>query len=384
MKNQLQIGVGVVGTGFIGELHIESLRRLGFVKVVAIAEVNKELASLKASQLRVPKFYSDFHDLVSDNEVEVVHVCTPNYLHYKQTLFTLEVGKHVVCEKPLGLDSNETFKLVELLRKSNVVGAVNFNSRFYPLVKVMKDMVQSGELGDIYAVTGSYMQDWMLKKTDYDWRSDMKLGGKTQVVATIGSHWLDLVQYVIGFKIDSVCADFQTVHKKRIRRIESTEGDNREEFVTIYSEDFANILLRFSNDIPGNVTFSHVSAGKRLELKIGIYGSKCSVEWNSEKPNFLWIGLRDEPNRILLKDPNLVKPKLRSFYSLPGGHTEGYADTIKQNFENIYYKIINESGVEKTLDFATIEDGHDVQLIIDSIFESAKNKKWIKINRNNL
>jgi len=375
------IGAGVIGAGFIGELHIESLRRLGNVRVVALAEASEELARVKASQLRVPKFYTDFRKLITDKEIEVVHITTPNYLHFSHASYALGCRKHVICEKPLGLNSNETLELVELARKSNKVNAVNFNSRFYPLIKVMRNMIRNGELGDIYAVTGSFMQDWMIKKTDYNWRSDTKLGGKTQVVATIGSHWLDLVQYVTGLKIENVCADFQTIHKTRLRKIKNSKGISKEEPISISSEDFANILLRFSNNVPGSVTFSQVSAGKRLELKIGIYGSRCSLEWNSEQPNDLWIGMRGEANRVLIKDPDLIKPELKPFFNLPGGHTEGYADTFKQNFKSIYDKIDKGGSIEETEDFATMAGGHDVQLIIDTILKSVQGKGWFKVNR---
>ncbi len=382
MQVKKNIGVGIIGAGFIGELHIESLRRIPNVKVIALAEANKELAVTKAEQLNISKIYTDFQKLITDEDVDVTHIATPNYLHYEQVLFALKCNKHVICEKPLALNSNETAKLYELSKKIKVVNAVNFNCRFYPLVKVMKDMIKNGHLGEIYAVTGSFLQDWMIKESDYDWRADLKLGGKTQVVATIGSHWIDLVQYLVGLKIESVCADFQTVHKIRKRKTSDDKGNIHEEDVNVYSEDFANILFRFSNNIPGNVVFSHVSAGKRLELRIGIYGSKCSLEWNSEQPNHLSIGFRDKANQILIKDPNLVKSELRPYFSLPGGHIEGYADTFKQNFKSIYKNIYEERVSQKEQEFATIADGHDVQLVIDTAFESAMKRKWLKVDRN--
>ena len=373
------VNVGIIGTGFIGELHVESLRRLGNVNVLALAELNEEIAKYKSNTLFIPKYYSDFRELILDDDIEVIHVTTPNYLHYSQVEFALNAKKHVICEKPLGLDSNETRKLVELAKKSKKVNAIIFNFRFFPLVKVMRNMIKTGELGKLYLIRGSFLQDWMLYPTDYNWRANSKLGGKTQVIATVGSHFLDLVQYITDMKIEIVCADFETIHKMRVKKINNKT--HKEEFVKVKSEDLSNILLRFSDDTPGSVTFSQVCAGKRLELKISIYGEKGSLEWNSEKPNELWIGKRDEPNKILIKDPNLVKQELRAFCGLPGGHIEGYADSFKQNMKSIYKKIAENNFTEEFEDFATFEDGNDVQLIIDTLFKSAKSKKWLKVCR---
>jgi len=371
------INVGIIGTGFIGELHIESLRRLGNVNVLALAELNEEIAKYKSNTLFIPKYYSNFRELILDDDIEVIHIATPNYLHYSQTEFAIKANKHVICEKPLGLDSNETRKLVELAKESKKVNAVMFNFRFFPLVKVMHNMIKTGELGKLYSIVGSFLQDWMLYPTDYNWRANSKLGG--QVIATIGSHFLDLVQYITDMKIESVFADFETVHKMRVEKINNKV--HKEKFIKVESEDISNILLRLSDNTPGSVTFSHTCAGKRLELKIGIYGERCSLEWNSEKPNELWIGKRDEPNKIMVKDPSLVKQELRAFYGLPGGHVEGYADSFKQNIKSIYKKIMENNFTKESEDFATFEDGNDVQLIIDTLFKSAKSKKWLRVCR---
>ena len=210
MSNTLK--VGVIGTGFIGPAHIEASRRTFLAEVVSLADINEEVAREKANQYAVKKYYGDYRDLLQDEEVEVVHICTPNYLHYQMSKDALLAGKHVVCEKPLAMNRQEAEELVELADKKGLVNAVHFNIRYYPLVREAHEMVKEGEVGKVLAIHGSYLQDWLFYETDYNWRLEPELRGESRAIADVGSHWLDLVEYVTQKKIAEVFADFATFH----------------------------------------------------------------------------------------------------------------------------------------------------------------------------
>ena len=210
-----KIKVGVIGTGFIGPVHIEALRRLGFVEVLALADISLERARAKADELCIPLAYGDYRELIANPEIEVVHLCTPNNLHYPMAREAILAGKNVVCDKPLAMTSAEGAELVRLAKEHGVVIESNFNVRYYPLLAQIKAMIEDGELGRITAVTGSYEQDWLQKETDYSWRLQPEISGESRAVADIGSHWLDSVEYMTGLRINKVFADFATFYPVR-------------------------------------------------------------------------------------------------------------------------------------------------------------------------
>ena len=222
-----KIKTGIIGSGFIGPAHIEALRRLGFVEVIALADVDEKTARAKAGRLNIPSAYGNYRELLKNKDIDAIHNCTPNYLHFRVTKDALLAEKHVVSEKPLAMNSGESERLVSLAKKMNLVNAVDFNYRFYPLIQEAKEMVRTNRLGKIYAVHGSYLQDWLLLETDYNWRLDAKLGGRSRAVADIGSHWCDLIQFITGLKITSLYADIRTVLPFRERpkaEIETSKG----------------------------------------------------------------------------------------------------------------------------------------------------------------
>lgn len=382
-----KIKVGIIGTGFIGPAHIEALRRLGYVDVVALADINEEVAKEKAELLYVEKYYGDYRNLLEDKEIQVVHICTPNYLHYQIAKEALLIGKHVICEKPLAMNSQEGEELIRIAKENNLVNAVHFNLRFYPLMHHLKKMIERGELGKIFAVNGSYQQDWLLYETDFNWRLLPEFGGKSRAVADIGSHWLDLIEFVTGLKVVEVFADFATFHpirKKPLKPVETYAGKlmNSDDYedIEIKTEDYATVLLKFDNGAHGSMTVNQVAAGRKNRLYFEIYGSKKGVSWNSERPNELWIGRRDGSNEILMKDPSLLDSYAREIISYPGGHNEGFPDTIKQLFGKVYKYILRE-GYKKgeVPDFPTFEDGQREIILCEAILESAYNDKWVKI-----
>lgn len=381
MKN---IGVGVIGTGFIGPVHIEALRRLGCVTVTALADADQHTADLKAKQLHIGKAFGNYMDLIRDPEVECVHICTPNHLHYEMVKEVLLADKHVVCDKPLALTVKQGGELVALARQSGKVAAVNFNVRFYPLLHHMKEMCESGELGEIFAINGSYQQDWLQKDTDYSWRLEPEKGGESRAVADIGSHWLDCVEFFSGLRISDVCSDFATfypVRKKPLNAVETYSGKIIENLnyqeVRINTEDYATVLLRFENGAHGSMTVNQVAAGCKNRICFEVYGSKCGVSFNSERPNELWIGRRDGANQVLVRDPSLVNPLAQDLISYPGGHNEGFADTYKQCFRHIYEYILGMPGA-KVASFPTIEDGLRELTLNERIIESAHARRWVK------
>ncbi len=378
------IKAAIVGTGFIGPAHLEALRRIPNVEVTSLVEVNQELAEKKAKLLGIANAYT-FDDMLKQSAIDVVHICTPNFLHFKQAKAVLEAGKHVICEKPLAVKIDEAEELVALAASKGLVNAVHFNLRYYPMVRQMKTMREKGELGEVYSVMGSYLQDWLFLQTDYNWRLEPDKSGDSRAIADIGSHLLDITEYVTGLKITSVMADFSTVHKTRLkplRDIETYSGkvlsmEDYEE-VPINTEDHATVLLRFDNGNKGSITVSQVNAGRKNRLNVEIAGSKANFEFNSERPNELWIGKREKANEHLMKDPSLVHLEASALISFPGGHNEGFPDTSKQLFKEVY-AAIREGKQPENPSFPTFADGLRELIIGERIIESNKKQAWVSI-----
>lgn len=382
-----KIKVGIIGTGFIGPTHIEAIRRLGFVEVVALAETSQEAAEKKAAELGIPKAYGDYHDMLQDSEIKVVHNCTPNHLHFQINKEIILAGKHVISEKPLAMDSKESAELLALAEKRGVVHGVNFNYRQFPSVQNLQAKITGGELGKVNLVHGSYLQDWLMYDTDFNWRLAPEFGGKSRAVADIGSHWCDTVQFVTGKRIVEVFADLATVipvRKKPIFNVatfeEQTASEDMYEDVPINTEDYASVLVRFEDGSRGVFTVSQVSAGRKNRLSFEVDGSKSSAFWNQEEPEKLWMGHRDKPNELLLADAALFSMGARSSIHHPGGHNEGWPDALKNMMLN-FYTFIREGKSLKTdkPNFATFEDGHLSMCITDSILESHQQQKWVKV-----
>ena len=378
-----EIKVGIVGTGFIGPAHLEALRRNN-IKVAGLAEATADLAEAKASELGIDKAYDSFESLIADPEIQVVHLATPNYLHFPQARAALMAGKHVVSEKPLAMNSGESAELVRLAADRKLVNAINFNLRFYPIVQHVRSMVQSGELGELFILQGSYLQDWLYLATDWNWRLEPGLGGTLRAVADIGSHWLDMTTFISGLKIEAVLADFKTFHpirKKPAKPVETYSGKllPPEDYIDqpIYTEDYASILIRYENGARGVLTVSQVSAGRKNRLYFEIDGSKAAVAFDSEQNGELWIGHRERPNELLLKDPSLLSPEARAVTSFPGGHNEGYPDTFKQMVNKVYSYLRGDFTAKP--DFPTFADGHYELLVCEAIEKSAREERWTEI-----
>jgi predicted dehydrogenase len=384
MTHRSDIGAAVIGSGFIGTIHIEALRRIG-VNVVGLLEAAPALGLARAEHLGIPRAYASLDELLSDDRVRVVHVTSPNNLHHSQARQILEAGRHIVCEKPLALTSDESAELVLLAARSGLVNAVNFNIRFYPLNQHVAELVRSGGVGDVKLVTGHYFQDWLLFDTDWNWRLEPEYGGALRAVADIGSHWLDLTSFVAGLRVESVLADLATfvpVRRKPVKAVETFSTDSAAETtpVTIRTEDVALITLRFEGGARGSVAISQVSAGRKNSLQYEIDGAASSVAWDSEQPDNLWIGHRDRPNEILLRNPALMNPLGRAAARLPGGHVEGFADTFAAHFIAIYEDVIAGRPADHPA-YATFADGHLEMLLGDAVAESARTGRWVDVAR---
>ncbi len=379
------IKAGIVGAGFIGPAHAEALRRLPGIEVAALAESTQERAAAKAEELGIPRSYGDYRQLLAERDIEVVHICTPNNLHYPQAKAALEAGKHVVCEKPLSMTAKEARELVRLAESSGKVCAVHFNIRYYPLMAHVRALIRGGELGRIYSVRGSYLQDWLFLENDYNWRLEPEFSGPSRAVADIGSHWMDLIEYLTGLKVGEVNADFMTCHpqrKKPLKPVETYAGKllAPEDYaaVPIATEDYATVMLRFAGGPRGVLTVSQVTAGRKNRLYFEIDGSKQAVAWESELPNQLWVGRREAANQLLLRDPSLVHADSRQLINFPGGHNEGFPDTSKQLFKQVY-AAVRAGGRDPSPKYPTFRDGLRELELCEAIVQSNKKSAWVKV-----
>jgi predicted dehydrogenase len=379
--------MGLVGPGFVGAHHIDAVRRLGFVDVVAVAASSDASARRKADALGVRKAYGRFADLVADPEIDVVHNTTPNYLHTPVIEAALAQRKHVISDKPLAATVDDARRLRDAAVHAGVVHAVTFNYRGNPLVQQARAMVAAGEAGSVHYVHGHYLQDWLIEPTDYSWRLEPEKGGVSSAVGDIGSHWCDLVEHVIGQRIVEVLADLTTVVATRLKPASSREafaaaGSDATEPVSITSEDLATVLLRFDGGARGCVSIGQVCAGHKNDLRFEVNGGKASIGWLQEEQNVLWIGRRHQPNALLPRDPSLVGPAAAPYTHLPGGHQEGWADAFCNVLRDVYQFIADgrRPADPKPPAFATFEDGYHAACVVDAILRShARGGVWTKV-----
>jgi predicted dehydrogenase len=378
-----KIRTAVFGTGFMGRVHTEGIRRLGNVEVVAIAGSSDEKARQFADQVGDERATGDYRTLLADKSIDAVHVCTPNGLHFPMSKDALNAGKHVLCEKPLAISVDEGQQLVALAKETNLANCTFQNLRFYPLVQQIRRMRENGDFGEIYAVQGTYSQDWLLYDTDWNWRVEAGANGKSRAFADIGTHWCDMIEHTTGLRITEVCADLQTFHKTRKKpkgSIETFSGKTLSptdyEEVPVVTEDFAAVLLRLGEQARGAFTVSQISAGRKNRLSIEIYGTKGSAAWDQEKPDELWLGQRNEPNRSIIKDASLMAEAARSYADLPGGHSEGYDDTFKQVFRRFYATVADRSA---PVEYPQFVDGLRQLVILDKVLESSAKHGWVTV-----
>jgi predicted dehydrogenase len=371
------IGAAVVGAGFIGAVHVDALRRLG-VPIRGVVGSSSHRASAAAARIGVPA-YASLEAMLADPQVNVVHVASPNHLHATHVRAALNAGKHVICEKPLGVSSAETGELLQLARASGCVHATNYNLRYYPQALEARSRILNGELGDVRLVRGGYLQDWLLFPNDWNWRLDPQLGGSLRAVADIGSHWFDLVSFVTGLAVEEVCADLATFMPTRYQPQTWGHGASAHPVEwPIHSEDAATILLRLQQSVRAACVISQVSAGRKNRLTLEIDGSEDAVSWDSERPEELWIGHRDRANEVLLRNPGLAEPQAAAAMRLPAGHAEGFADTFVELYRRVYSAVLAGGQGAASDEYPMFDAGHRQALIGDAIGLSARERRWVK------
>ena len=374
-----KIKAAVLGTGFMGKVHTEAIRRLGNVEVVAVAGSAGEKAQRFADAWSIPQAFGDWRRAI--DAADAVHVGTPNNLHYPMVKYALESGKHVLCEKPLTMTAAEARELTALAESKKVAHCVNHNLRCYPLAQQARNMIANGELGDILVVNGTYFQDWMYYDTDWNWRANADEGGELRAMGDIGSHWMDMIQHVTGMKITALCADLQTFHKTRKRpkgSVETFAGKKSQpseyETVNISTDDFGMVLIHLGDRARGFFAVSQVSVGRKNRFDWEIYGTKCGLAWNQERPDELWIGQRNSPNGLLIKDPSLMEPRAATYADQPGGHSEGYDDTHKQMFKRFYARVADAAA---PVEYPTFTDGALGMELLEKVLESSRRRGWV-------
>lgn len=382
MTDFASIGAAVVGTGFIGTVHTQALRRLG-VQVRGVLGSSEARGTARAAEMGVPKAYADLDDLLADASVDVVHVTSPNHAHYAQVLAVLRAGKHVICEKPLAMTSAESAEMVEVARASGKVAAVCYNIRFYPLNQQAHGMVAAGDLGDILFVSGHYHQDWLAKPTDWNWRLVADEGGALRSVGDIGTHWVDLTSFVTGLKAEAVMAELATFIPEREKPIGPVETFSNAvgatEPVSVDTDDAAMIVIRYANGARGVMSTSQINMGRKNSLQWDVAGAKASAAWDSETPDHLFIGHRDRANETLMRDFTLMNATGVAAAALPPGHVEGFADSFF-NFFRAVYADVQVGGRQDASTWATFEDGHYEMRFCDAVVVSAKEERWVRLD----
>lgn len=377
------IKTAIVGTGFMGKVHTENVRRLGTVEVAAVVGSSQARAQQFANAMKIPKATGDLKTVLDDKTIAAVHICTPNVDHFPMSLAAIESGKAVLCEKPLTMDAGQARQLVDAAKTKHAIHCVQHNLRYYPVVQQIRQMIAAGDLGDILIVQGTYSQDWLLFETDWNWRLDAKSNGKLRVMGDVGSHWMDMIQHLTGLAITAVCADLAIFHKTRKRTKGPVETFSAKkaaageyESFPVDTEDFGMVMLRLGDRARGAFTVSQMSAGRKNRFAFEIFGTKAGVAWDQEQPDTLWIGHRNEPNQVIIKDGSLLYPAAAAFADLPGGHSEGYDDSHKQVFKRFYARVADPS---QPIDYPTFDDGLRGMILLEKVAESAAKRAWVEV-----
>jgi predicted dehydrogenase len=346
------------------------------VDVVAIAGSSQQSADRKAREYKVDRAYGDYHALIADPDVQVIHNTTPNYLHLPVTLAALAAGKHVISDKPLAVNPTEGRTLRDAAIAAKVAHVVTFNYRGNPLVQQARGMIARGESSAVSFVHGHYLQDWMSDPNVYSWRSEPSKGGTSSALGDIGSHWCDLAEHVSGLKIISVLADITTVIPVRYSagvsaEAFSTKTSGERTPVTVEAEDLASVLLRFENGSKGCFSVGQVLPGHKNDLVLEVNGLTTSLKWKQEQQNELWIGHSKQPNAVMAKDPSLVSPDALRYVHLPGGHQESWADAFCNLMRDAYAWIAEGGAPEaKPAMLPTFNDGYRSTCLVDAMLRS--------------
>ncbi|WP_336922133.1 Gfo/Idh/MocA family protein [Aquipuribacter sp. SD81] len=350
----------IVGGGFMGEVHARAVRASGGT-VVAVAGRDADSGRRAAARLGVGRHHDDIDALVADDDVEVVHVCTPNSSHHAIALAAIEAGKHVVCEKPLATTAADAAELREAAERAGRVGTVPFVYRFHPMVREARERVRAGGLGRLVLVHGSYLQDWLARADDDNWRVDATTGGASRAFADIGSHWCDLMEFVTGQRIESVSAQVCTVTPRR--------GDR-----DVLTEDLVTLQLRTDAGVCGATVVSQVSPGRKNRLWLEVSGTDGTLAFDQEDPERLWHGRRGA-SELLVRDDEVMAPAAARYNRVPAGHPQGYQDCFNAFVEDTAAAVRGETPDG----LPTFADGARSAAVVDAVLQAARGSSWVTV-----
>jgi predicted dehydrogenase len=377
----------VIGTGFVGPFHVDAVRRGGYADVAVLAGSDDARTSERAAALGVPSWTTDLDDLMADDEIDVVHVCTPNRTHVQIATAALEAGKHVVVEKPVATDGGSARALAELARERGRHAGVALTYRGYAMVRRARELVASGEIGSVRLVHGGYVQDWLADPEDYNWRLEPEVGGASRAVADIGTHWFDLAEFITGQRVTEVFADLATFIKHRQRPVGGRSvafqrAGGAAETVEVRSEDAATVLLRFTGGALGSCVVSQVSPGHKNTCQIEVAGSRRSVGWEQERGEELWLRARDA-SQLLVRGPEDGAPAgTPGVPALPAGHPEGWVGALTDLFRPFYAAILADEpvpGAGAAAPYPTLDDGARGVAYVEAVLRSSREARWVEL-----
>jgi predicted dehydrogenase len=371
------IRVAIAGTGFIGAVHARSARLAG-ARLVGVAASSPERGRSAAAELGADRAFKSGEELVESPDVDVVHICTPNHLHVPLTLAALAAGKHVICEKPIALDASGAQELVEAAAESGRVAAVPFVYRYYPTVREARERVRVGAAGPVRLIHGTYLQDWLLRPEDDNWRVEEKLGGASRAFADIGSHWCDLAEFVSGHRITRLCAQTLTATPERYRTeahaaFQSVAGNG--EARPVGTEDAAIVQFETDGGAVGSTVISQISAGRKNRLWLELDGAEETLAFSQEQPESLWVGRR-EVATLIKRDPEHLSAPARRYATLPAGHPQGYADCFDAFVAEVYDAVERGDSPDGLPVFA---DGLRTTRLTDAVLTSAREERWVDV-----
>lgn len=379
-----KLRVGLIGIGYIGVAHVTAIRRRGCAELYGVADSNKDLLEHRRKELGLEHVYDSVDDMLADPNIDVIHDCTPNHMHLELNKKIIRAGKHIFSEKPVAASAEESAELLEVLKEyPDTVAGVNHNYRMNVMVQDMKHKVQKGEIGKPRLVYGSYLLDWLLYDTDYDWRLEKKFAGMSRAIADIGTHWMDTAQTILGAKIVEVFANLETMLPIRKRPVRDPEtGEITYEEYDIDTEDYGAVFARFDNGTFGLYHVSQISPGKKCHLDLTVDGEISSLSWNQEEADRLWIGHRGKGNEYVFRDPKMLNPEALQYTYMPAGHPEGWNDAVYNNIHAFYkYILAGEKPGRDKPDFATFEECHYLNKLTEAILVSSKEKRWVTIEK---
>ncbi|MET1043570.1 MAG: Gfo/Idh/MocA family oxidoreductase [Microbacteriaceae bacterium] len=350
----------IVGGGFMATVHSRAIRAAGGT-VVGVASSSRARAERAAGALGLGVAFDSVADLLGHDDIDVVHICTPNTTHAGYARAALDAGKHVICEKPLAVDVADATLLVEQAASAGKVAAVPFVYRFHPLVREARARIARGDAGRLLSVQGSYLQDWLLGIDDTDWRVDPALGGPSRAFADIGSHLTDLIEFATSDRIARLCAVVSRAYPTRAG-------------AAVATEDAVALAFELTGGAIGTVLVSQVAAGRKNALVIEIGGSDESVRFEQENPETLWLGRRTG-STLLPRDPAQASPDSARLSVLPAGHPLGYQDAFTAFVADTYAAI----GGAKPEGLPTFADGLRAAQVTEAVLRSARDGGWVDV-----